>query len=216
MADNQLVGINEFLFVGTLKNKPKVFDMKKGQFVVFTLTQKRILGKNNKEVTTYMEFVSFREQVVEDLLNVFNKATLKVKGILTKAPDKRFPNAMFIKLVVDDVELVEDLQEPFDVFVSKDNKNKVEDIEVYEDKPKTEFKTITGDKPFNIEDESKKYEKSMGKVYTPEEITKDPNHPKYEMMVRAFENVKKSKQPIKWKEEPKVDTLEIKDDDLPF
>jgi len=214
MADNQLKGINEFLFIGTLNNRPKIFDMKKGQFAVFTLTQDRVLGKNNKTVKTYMEFVSFREQVVEDLMNILNKAKIKVVGILTKAPDKRFPGSMFIKLVVDSVELVEDLQENFDVFTPKPNRDKVEDVELYADKPTTSGFQSTTTKSFDIEGDSRKYEKSMGKSYTPEEIAKDPNHPKYEMMTRAFESIKKSKQ--KPTTETKVDNLVVNDDDLPF
>jgi single-stranded DNA-binding protein len=214
MADNQLKGINEFLFIGTLNNRPKIFDMKKGQFAVFTLTQDRVLGKNNKTVKTYMEFVSFREQVVEDLMNILNKAKIKVVGILTKAPDKRFPGSMFIKLVVDSIELVENLQENFDVFTPKPNRDKVEDVELYADKPTTSGFQNTSDKPLDIEGDSRKYEKSMGKSYTPEEIAKDPNHPKYEMMTRAFESIRKSKQ--KPTTETKVDNLVVNDDDLPF
>jgi hypothetical protein len=214
MADNQLKGINEFLFIGTLNNRPKIFDMKKGQFAVFTLTQDRVLGKNNKTVKTYMEFVSFREQVVEDLMNILNKAKIKVVGILTKAPDKRFPGSMFIKLVVDSVELVEDLQENFDVFTPKPNRDKVEDVELYADKPTTSGFQNISDKPLDIEGDSRRYEKSMGKSYTPEEIAKDPNHPKYEMMTRAFESIRKSKQ--KPTTETKVDNLVVNDDDLPF
>jgi hypothetical protein len=215
MADNQLKGINEFLFIGTLNNRPKIFDMKRGQFAVFTLTQDRVLGKNNKAVKTYMEFVSFKEQAVEDLMNILNKAKVKVVGILTKAPDKRFPGSMFIKLVVDSVELIEDLQENFDVYTPKPNKDKVEDVELYADKPTTSGFQSTSNKPFNIEDDSRKYESSMGKSYTPEEIAKDPNHPKHEMMTRAFESIKKSKQ--KPTTETKVaDNLVVNDDDLPF
>jgi hypothetical protein len=188
--------------------------MKKGQFAVFTLTQDRVLGKNNKTVKTYMEFVSFREQVVEDLMNILNKAKIKVVGILTKAPDKRFPGSMFIKLVVDSIELVENLQENFDVFTPKPNRDKVEDVELYADKPTTSGFQNTSDKPLDIEGDSRRYEKSMGKSYTPEEIAKDPNHPKYEMMTRAFESIRKSKQ--KPTTETKVDNLVVNDDDLPF
>jgi hypothetical protein len=214
MADNQLKGINEFLFIGTLNNRPKIFDMKRGQFAVFTLTQDRVLGKNNKAVKTYMEFVSFKEQAVEDLMNILNKAKVKVVGILTKAPDKRFPGSMFIKLVVDSIELIEDLQENFDVFTPKANKDKVDDVELYADKPTTSGFQSTTTKSFDIEGDSRKYEKSMGKSYTPEEIAKDPNHPKYEMMTRAFESIRKSKQ--KPTTETKVDNLVVNDDDLPF
>lgn len=220
MANKQLVGINEFLFEGVMEYSPKVFDMKNGSFVVFSLTQERKMGKNNKIIKTYMDFVSFRENVRDDLLQVFNKARIRVKGVLAKGPDKRFPNAFFVKLLVDSLEVIEDLNEPFGEQKSKKEKD-VQEVPQDTDKPE------------DIETLTRKYETSMGKKYTPEEIVKDPYHPKYEMMKRAFDSIKQrnakpitvneandplaeAKKNLPPKKEVAKEPWEVNDDDLPF
>jgi hypothetical protein len=222
MADKQLAGINEFLFEGVLEYSPKVFDMKNGSFVVFSLTQERKMGKNDKIIKTYMDFVSFRENVRDDLLQVFNKARIRVKGILAKGPDKRFPNAFFVKLLVDSMEVVEDLNEAFGEPKSKKAKDEQKDVvEVQEQGV-----------PENIETLTRRYETSIGKKYSNEEIAKDPYHPKYEMMKRAFDSIKQrnakptpnsaddplaeAKRNLPPKKEVVKNPLEVNDDDLPF
>lgn len=219
MANKQLAGINEFLFEGVMEYSPKVFDMKNGSFVVFSLTQERKMGKNNKIIKTYMDFVSFRENVRDDLLQVFNKARIRVKGVLAKGPDKRFPNAFFVKLLVDSMEVVEDLNEPFGEQKSKKEKD-VQEIQ--QEGVADDIETLT-----------RKYEASMGKKYDPQEIVKDPYHPKYEMMKRAFDSIKQrnakpitvneandplaeAKKNLPPKKEVAKEPWEVNDDDLPF